>query len=75
MVIEVFQWCFNATMGVMLRLPIIFISFAYAFLLYCDQSTVRAPSTMFLFISLYLHDSRFTRLLLEYSLWNIPLYY
>ena len=40
MVIKVFQQCFNATMGVMLRLPIIFTLFAYAFPMYCNRSTV-----------------------------------
>ena len=48
-VIEIFQQCFNATMGVMLQLPIsFFIPLTYAFLLYHDWSTVQILLTTFL---------------------------
>ena len=77
MAIRVFQQCLNATMGVMLPLP---ISFSFLFVLLCFPLVLSLvgcsiPAVHISFTSFYPHDLRSNCFFLEYSLQNIPLYY
>ena len=77
MVIRVFQRCLNATMGVMLQLPISFL-FLSVHLCFPFVPLLVNHLNLIVYISFtpfYPHDFRSIHSFLEYSLWNIPLYY
>ena len=77
MAIRVFQQCLNATMGVMLSLP---ISFSFLSVLLCFPLVLplvgcSIPAVYISFTLFYPHDFKSNHSFLEYSLQNIPLYY